>query len=255
MEDLLSTKRSNVSEFVPRSDDIYIVTYPRSGTTWLQMILYQLTTNGNMNFTHISQYIPWLERALLTGRRLNHLPSPRVFKTHWHLSKIKRWPGKAIYVYRDGKDVAVSYFHFYRVYLGFDGAFEEFFDLFLSGRVQYGAWFQHVRDARQYRSEPNTFFLKYENLIDHPDDSIKDIVKFCGLDATQEEYSRAIERSSFEFMSEHETKFDHSTEIWWERIQTRGRFMRSGKVGDWKNQLNSDQKAAFDLAAARYGLD
>jgi len=36
--------------FVPRNDDIFIVTYPRSGTTWLQQILYQLTTDGNMDF-------------------------------------------------------------------------------------------------------------------------------------------------------------------------------------------------------------
>jgi hypothetical protein len=40
-------------EFVPRLDDIFIVTYPRSGTTWMQMILYQLTTDGALDFPHI----------------------------------------------------------------------------------------------------------------------------------------------------------------------------------------------------------
>ncbi len=39
-------------KFVPRPDDIFIVTYPRSGTTWMQMILYQLTTDGTMGLAH-----------------------------------------------------------------------------------------------------------------------------------------------------------------------------------------------------------
>src|ERR1019366_6253139 len=48
--------------FVPRPNDIYIVSYPRSGTTWLQMILYQLTTDGNMDFDHITEFVPFFER-------------------------------------------------------------------------------------------------------------------------------------------------------------------------------------------------
>ncbi len=46
-------------DFNIRPDDIFIVTYPRSGTTWMQMILYQLTTDGKMNFPHISKVCPW----------------------------------------------------------------------------------------------------------------------------------------------------------------------------------------------------
>src|SRR5580704_1087962 len=72
--------RSGRLAFVPRPDDVYLASYARSGTTWLQMIVYQLTTNGNMDFAHITQPIPYFERALAQGRDLNRLPSPRIFK-------------------------------------------------------------------------------------------------------------------------------------------------------------------------------
>ena len=39
--------------FGERKDDIYISTYPKSGTTLMQMILYHLTSDGKMNFKHI----------------------------------------------------------------------------------------------------------------------------------------------------------------------------------------------------------
>ena len=47
--------------FGEREDDIYIVSYPKSGTTRMQMLLYQLTTDGNMDFDHIDDISPWLK--------------------------------------------------------------------------------------------------------------------------------------------------------------------------------------------------
>jgi hypothetical protein len=55
--------------FVPRPGDLYIASYPRSGTTWLQMIVYHLMTNGDMSFDHISAVIPFFERSLSKGQK------------------------------------------------------------------------------------------------------------------------------------------------------------------------------------------
>ena len=119
---------ARLRDFQPRPDDIFVVTYPRSGTTWTQMILYQLTTDGRMDFAHITQVCPWFERALKAGRDLDALPGPRVFKSHLPYRRIPKGPCRYIYVARDGKDVAVSYYHFYRSHMGYKGTFEEFFE-------------------------------------------------------------------------------------------------------------------------------
>lgn len=242
--------------FVPRSDDIYIVSYPRSGTTWLQMILYQLTTSGDMNFTHISQYIPFLDRARLRGRNLENLPSPRIFKTHLQLRRVMSWPGKYIYVAREGKDVLISYYNFYRDYLDFCGSFEEFFVLFLRGTVQYGSWFNHVKDARTHLGENNVLFLDYEDLVTDFDNILNVITQFLGCDISEEKRASVISHCSFEFMRQHESKFDHATELLWEKTQelSAGSFIRKGEVGGWRAQLTSAQERAFIDASMQAGL-
>jgi prepilin-type processing-associated H-X9-DG protein len=102
-----------------------------SGTTWTQMILYQLTTEGRMDFPHLTAVCPWFERTLKDGTAYDALPAPRVFKSHLSYRKVPKGPCKYIYVARDGKDVAVSYYHFQKTHMGYKGTFDEFFERFL----------------------------------------------------------------------------------------------------------------------------
>ncbi len=99
-------------EFDTRPDDIYIVTYQKSGTTWMQMIMHQLTSDGNMDFDHINDVVPSLERNIKENVRIDDFPSPRIIKTHFTYDGFpKNWPGRYIYVMRHGMDVAVSEYH------------------------------------------------------------------------------------------------------------------------------------------------
>ena len=68
--------------FGEREDDIYISTYPKSGTTLMQMILYHLTTDGRMDFKHIYEVSPWIHNASFLGQKPPDLKSPRIIKTH-----------------------------------------------------------------------------------------------------------------------------------------------------------------------------
>ncbi len=237
-------------DFVPRPDDIFIVTYPRSGTTWMQMILYQLTTDGDMDFTHISEVVPWFERFSLNRKDIEALPSPRIFKTHLPykgmLMSIPKGPCKYIYLARNGKDVTVSYFHFYTSHLGFRGTFSEFFDRFMRGKVKYGSWFKHVAGWRAHRDDPNILFLEYEDLIRDLAGSIQIIADFCGFEVPPEKLPVILERSSFAFMKKHENKFDHAMELFLDHGIQLGLFLRKGQINYAKEYLNSQQEALFE---------
>jgi len=229
-----------------RPDDIFIVTYPRSGTTWMQMILYQLTTDGEMRIGHIAEVCPWFERAAINRRNLEKLPSPRIFKSHLPYLFIPKRKGKYIYVARNGKDVAVSFFHFYKSHFRYRHGFDRFFKDFMRGWVVYGSWFQHVRGWWRHRHRPNVLFLKYEDMVADLEGAIRKIIDFCGLEVPAEQMPRILQRCTFAYMKQHELLFDHATEVMWERGFTMNTFLRKGRVGESAAYFTPEQDAAFE---------
>jgi hypothetical protein len=240
-----------IRDFRPRADDIFVVTYPRSGTTWTQMILYQLTTDGRMDFAHITEVCPWFERALKAGRDLDSLPGPRVFKSHLKYRRVPKGPCKYIYVARDGKDVAVSYYHFYRSHMGYKGNFDEFFEKFLDGDVSYGLWLRHVAGWWAHRADSNVLFLRYEDLLYDLPGSLHRIADFCSLDVAPERFPGILERCSFAFMKAHEAQFDPLLEILWERGARPDAHLRAGRAGGCKDHFSPRQEARFDRVLGR----
>jgi methylamine dehydrogenase accessory protein MauD len=239
---------SPIEKFVPRPDDIFIVTYPRSGTTWMQMILYQLTTQGKMDFPHITTVCPWFERSLKDGTTYDALPAPRVFKSHLAYRKIPKGPCKYICVARDGRDVAVSYYYFYTTHMGFKGTFDEFLESFLKGEVAYGSWFRHVRRWWEHPDDPNVLFLYYEELAADLPGSLRRISAFCGLEIALERWPGILECCSFAFMKQHESQFDPLTAMLYEQGFQPHKHLRRGQAGAWSEKLSSQQTRRFDKA-------
>jgi hypothetical protein len=244
-------RRIRYLEFTPRPDDVFLVTYPRSGTTWMQMILYQLTTDGEVDFPHIAEYCPWFEKSARSARGFELRPSPRLFKSHLRYRHVPRGAGKYIYVARDGRDVAVSYYHLYRRYNGYEGTFDEFFERFLRGRVGFGSWFTHVREWWLHRDDPNVLFLTYERLSSDFDATVRKIAAFCGFSLTPETLERVRVRSSFEFMKQCESRFDPAMERLWEQGVQLKSFLRNGRSGDGAVTLSAEQNTRFEENCAR----
>ncbi len=55
--------RKHGLSFKPRADDVLVVTPPKCGTTWMQQILHQLRSSGDMSFDEISDVVPFIETA------------------------------------------------------------------------------------------------------------------------------------------------------------------------------------------------
>lgn len=231
-------------------EDIFIVTYPKSGTTWLQMIVYQLTTDGAMEFAHIDEVSPDLEETLMPrGRQISGLPGTlRAVKSHHQYRDVLKGPGRYIYGVRNGLDVAVSYYHHARKYWpGWNGRpLDEFFDEFMKGRVPYGSWFEHVEGWLRNEERLNVLIVSYEELSADLETGVKRIADFCGITIDPAAMPRILERCAFAFMREHE-----------HRLAVRGRtpppdtktpFIRQGKVGGWQQELDPRLVSEFQRA-------
>lgn len=235
-------------KFVPRPDDIFIVTYPRSGTTWMQMILYQLTTDGSMDFAHISDQCPWFEHAPGSDDGFEKRRAPRLFKSHLSYRSIPKGPGRYIYVVRDGRDVAISYYNLYRTHNGYKGSFAEFFELFMRGKAVYGSWFKHVEGWWKHRNELNVLFLTYEELTRDLEGCLRRIIGFCHLEVTPEKLPLIVQRCSFAFMKQHESKFDPALETLSQHGVKLNSFIRTGRTGEGVRELTPEQQVRFDEA-------
>jgi hypothetical protein len=151
-------------------------------------------------------------------------------------------------VARDGKDVALSYYHLCRAYNGYEGTFDEFFERFLRGKVDHGSWFRHVGDWWSHCNDPNILFLTYEELTADLESCVRRIAAFCGFEVAPDRVSEILERCSFAFMKEHEARFDPMLETLWESGVQLNTFLRHGRVGMGATALSLQQREQFERA-------
>ncbi len=252
----LTVKARNTRAFKPRPDDIFIATYPKSGTTWMQNILYQLTSDGKTDFSHINEIAPCFEN---TDADLEALPSPRILKTHLLYHMLPKNPARCIYITRHCLDVSVSYYHHNQDLMGFRGPFQKFYDAYLRGRVGYGSWFRHLSEWAKHKDKPNILFLRFEDLKDDLEGQIRKIIDFCNLDVKEEAMPGILERCSFQFMKENQDKFDLAK---WRAHMLGlnfGNFIRKGEKAQWSKTLDEAQlnqyRKQFDTQLKGLGFD
>ena len=158
---------------------IFICSYPKSGTTWTQSIVYHIlnthlntmysadTANNNIDIdsiTHISDISPFYEAdstwdlssGLIKEKYTNNhikFGNIRIFNTHLLLHMLPKGNNyKHIYCYREGKDVVTSFYYHLSNQIGDGGtgdenrttSFSTFLSLWLNGDIPYGKHTDHL---------------------------------------------------------------------------------------------------------------
>ena len=220
-------------------DDIFLVGYFRSGSTWSRFIfgnyIYQ---DQDVTFANLDYLVPsiyaWPDRILRKR--------PRILKSHEYFDP--RYP-RIIYIVRDPRDVAVS-FYFYNLKVRNlpDGyPMDEFIKNLVSVKtVDYadrvGSWEENVMSWIRMRQGKSTFCLvRYEDLLSDPARELRRVSPMLGIEPTPERIERAISLSSASHMRSLEKS---QSEKW---ITTKGTrrdipFVREAKSGGWRERLS-----------------
>ncbi|XP_039603547.1 amine sulfotransferase-like isoform X1 [Polypterus senegalus] len=243
----------SLENFEIRDTDILAVTYPKSGTVWIQYILALMYYGNEVNGPDGKLTVdvaPWIE-AEMESLNYNERPSPRVFVSHlphYLVPKgLRKGRGKVIYLARNPKDVAVSFYHFhnYSKTLENQNSFDEFFYKFLTGEVFCSSWFDHVKGWFNSSNDFDILFLTYEDMVKDLRTEIMKISKFLERNCDDRKIDEMVEKCTFQNMKNdknanyqllHDSFLDHA----------KGKFLRKGKVGDWKNYFTVKQNETFE---------
>jgi len=250
---------------------LWLASYPRSGNTWLRVLLHNYMRNSKEPYdinrlqehTVIESAARWYEMldprpcASLTKEEVAAMrpkvqemiarssPDTVIVKTHNALVADRGTPmiseaytAGAIYILRSPLDVAVSYAAHFG--LSLDEA------VAAMNRPQnqsksnepafvyelHGSWSENVESWTSRKSKA-IHVVRYEDLQTDAEATFGGIVKFLGLPANAERLRRSIRNSAFEVLHTQENKTGFR-----ERSRKSDRFFRTGRSGEGRERLS-----------------
>jgi hypothetical protein len=259
-------------------DDIFLVSYPKSGNTWTRFLLGNLMSpDERVTFVNVERKVPDIYAK--SKKALKKIPSPRVIKSHECFDPRYR---RVIYIVRDPRDVAVSAYHYDRKGKNIPDDFpvhtyvttrfmktDEYFgtwgehagswlvnskNIFQFARLKNGflgtpaSWGENVMSWLGARGHDRQFLIvRYEDLLDDTHREMTRIADFLNLNASADRIAKAVELSSADNMRKLEAQ---QNKEWVTTKESRKDipFVRAAKSGQWRQTLPPESVAVIEEA-------
>ncbi|XP_067009621.2 luciferin sulfotransferase [Anabrus simplex] len=260
-----------IKKFEVREDDVWIVTFPKCGTTWSQemiwLILHDLDWEGARK-TILIRRSPYVEFGCLmsdddrermgtpdTLTNAHQLPSPRFLKSHLPVELLpdQLWTKKPkiIYVSREPKDAAVSYYHHHRLLNNYKGTDELFYETFINDVASYTPFWDHVLSFWRMKDQPNILFYSFEEMKKDLPAVIRRVAKFLNKPLTDDQVIQLADHLDIKNMRENPA-VNMVDQV--KKLKEKGEapddndllFIRKGEVGEGRKKMSPEMVAKFD---------
>ena len=224
--------------YQPQTEDVFVVTQMRCGTTWMQQMVYEIVNRGQGDLSdsghgHLYATCPWIDAVnsvALEAAPLVGAPPRRIIKTHLPTQLCPyNEHAKYIYVTRHPVSCFASIVDFNRNMLGpFMPNMDKMVEWFCSDRMFWLPWPKHVAGWWQWaQSRDNVLFVHFEDMKTDFVERLDQVARFLGYQLTADEKQRVIYKCSFQYMKDNEELFDMAPPNIFSVLG--GRFMQSGK--------------------------
>ena len=264
--------------YVPRDGDVIVVTAPKCGTTWTQMLC-ALLVHGPELPMPLTRLSPWLDRlstpleAVIAG--LEAQPWRRIIKTHTPIDGLPYFDNVSyVCCGRDPRDAFLSMMDnmrntspatmaAVRARVGlpedfvFPGDPNAFFPVWMTAPIHawvedgfpIGSVFATTRECWRWRQLPNLHLLHYRDLACDLSAEVGRLAQFLGV-GIDADAPRLLEAARLDAMRAHADETAPGAHLG-EWSSNRGFFAR-GRLGEWKTVLSADNQALYEaLAPAR----
>ncbi|XP_014359001.2 luciferin sulfotransferase [Papilio machaon] len=274
---------SNIYNMEVRPSDIFVTSYPRSGTTWTQELVWMVANDldyETSNAIPLTERYPFLEFSVFVHpvmmkrfqeenrdserkikllewvtqpatEQLALMTKRRFIKSHLPLSLLPPNlldTAKVVYVARDPRDVAVSFYHLNRAMRtqGYIDDFKKYWKFFISDLHHWTPYFEHLKESWEKRHHPNLLFLFYEELSKDLPKAVRRVAEFLGKSFTNEQIVKLCEHLSIDnFKNNKSVNYDVMKELGI-LIADGQSFIRKGKAGGWRDYFDEEMEQEAD---------
>ncbi|XP_077998866.1 sulfotransferase 6B1-like [Glandiceps talaboti] len=251
------TNASNIDAlktFEVRDDDVWVVSYPRTGSHWVRNIIYNIVNCDKPEIAlPVDDLAPFAEfNEFSTGQprheQLTAAPRSerRIIGTHLYASMSPRQlferKGKVIYLLRNPKDVALSLYHFLPV--NEEETFVEFAENCLNGEVGFGSYTDNIISWWEKKESCNFYLLNFEDLKSDVDNGIRKLATELNITLSDSDVETVKTRCSMEAMKKKAEEMRNAGKI------TSVKVYRKGVSGGWKSAFTVALSEKFDKVFA-----
>ena len=257
-----STTKTSIkkgTEYQASSDDVFVVTQMKCGTTWMQQIVFEVLSHGkgdlsDSGYRHLNGVSAWLESV--DGISVEQSPkigSPgkRIIKTHLPVSYCPfNKEAKYIYVIRHPASCFASIVDYFKLMGGkLAPSHDQILEWYCSSNMWFTPWPDHVTGWEKRSSEcSNILICHFEKMKEDLKGSVLEVSKFLKVDLSEEELENVVKRSSFDYMKANEEQFEMSPPNF---CSVQGEYFRDGSALRYQSVLEEDRKKIHEFCLSR----